>query len=257
MYKPKRAESAFAPNPNGVATLHLLKDEKVGVIFSEENKNDFAGKRYKVGEWPDYMTPKLVTDGREYYVRLGNDGKTIFSISPQVGVFTGICQGFAAKADTAPAPKEKTGKYGAYLQFTALMEIVDGDPACLGMIVPYFLRYNFGEDEDGNVMYTHWDGDNAIHSPKLDEFLSITGAWADGPIQFTDNILPVLQKRILRQNMKFQFVMKNGWIDSLVELMQPRVTEVSDPAWEDTADETAPWDEDETVATATEVLDWD
>ena len=110
MYSPKKADTNFAPSPNGVATLHLLEGRKIGVIFSEKNENDFAGKRYQVSDWPNYMKPKLVADGREYYVRLGNDGKTIFSIAPQVGVFTGICQGFAAKENEVPVPKEKKGK---------------------------------------------------------------------------------------------------------------------------------------------------
>ena len=52
-----------------------------------------------------------------------------------------------------------------------------------------------------------------------------------------------------------------NWIDSLVEIMTPKVANVeeSDPGWSDepvTETEIAPWDEPVTE-TATPALDWD
>ena len=106
---------------------------------------------------------------------------------------------------------------------------ITNDCPAKGMTVPYTLRYNFGEDEDGNVCYTKW-GAQSKHTPLLDEFLTVTKAWDDGPIPFTDNILPVLQKRILRKNASFQFVMKDGWINTLLDSDEP-VGEPKQTTW--------------------------
>jgi hypothetical protein len=38
---------------------------------------------------------------------------------------------------------------------------------------------------------------------------------------YKDNILPLIEKRVLHANKEFQFVMKNGWCDGFIPLDQP------------------------------------
>ena len=236
-YQPKTKESAFEENPNGVAMVQRLKDKSLGIKFSESTGNDFAGKKYRVREWPDYVKPKKVS-GRTWRIRLTNDGNGIYSIAPQSGMFTGRVQKIVSKEGEPPVPKFKDytyqGKLIEYYQFTTLIEIVDGDDACIGMVIPYTLRYNFGEDEDGSVMYTH-GGSNAVHTPRLRDFLGLVGAWDKGEMKFSDNLLPKIQKRMLKAAKTFKFVVKDGWIDTIYADHSDEVEE-------------APWDDEE---------DWD
>ena len=256
-YSPKRKATTFEPSPSGVGKISLLKGKKLGVHFSPDNKNDWAGEKFKVSSWPDYVaSPKLLPD-RQWYIRLGNDEKSIFAISPTSGMFTGRCVGFSSKEGEPPVPKTSNPhpQYGSYQFFNALIEITDGDEACVGMTLSYHLRYNFGEDADGLVEYTNWGSDSATHSPRLDEFLGMVGAWDKGEIQFSDNILPTLQKRILRANRSFQFVMKDGWIDTLYEDNEPRP---ADPAWDDDEKpKKKKKKKDKKVVETVEDLDWD
>jgi len=238
MYQPKRRSVEFKENPSGAAIAQLLKDGNLGIKFSESNENEFAGKKYRISAWPEYVNPQKLS-GRTWYIRLDNDNKGIYSIAPQSGMFTGRVQRFTSQEGVPPTPKLKEytyeGRLVQYYQFVVLIEIVDGDDACVGMTIPYVLRYNFGEDAEGNTEYTFW-GKNSKHSPRLHEFLSLVGAWDNGAIKFSDNILPELQRRILKAAKTFKFVIKDGWIDTLYA---DQVSEVS---------EVAPWDDEE---------DWD
>ena len=51
---------------------------------------------------------------------------------------------------------------------------------------------------------------------QLDNFIMATKAVVDGPIPYSDNILPTLQKRILRKEAEFKFIMKDGWINNII-----------------------------------------
>jgi len=255
VYKPKVKKSAYEEAPNGVGTVTLLKNRNIGVKFLEDNDNEFAGKKYKVTDWPNHVNPKNLP-GRKWFVRLGNDKKSIFSISPQSGMFTGKVQSFASAEGQPPVPKTKDytweGRVISYRYFTVLIEIMDGDEACVGMLMPYVLRYNFDEDEEGNACYTHW-GKNAVHTPKLHEFLSLVGAWDQGEVEWEDNILPTLQKRILKAGKTFKFVVKDGWIDTIYE-DESFVGESEEESWEDES-----WDNEPDPETTSSTVDfeWD
>jgi hypothetical protein len=136
------------------------------------------------------------------------------------------------------------------------------------MIVPYILRYNFGEGETGEVEYTNWsDSGKAVHSPKLDEFLTIAGVWRHKAIKFTDNILPEIHRRIVHEDIHFKFLMKDGWIDNLWKPQEDQEKEglYKEEGWEnyeqsaqDNLD--TPWDtSDEEVGEEkeSEEFDWD
>ncbi len=137
------------------------------------------------------------------------------------------------------------------------------------MIVPYILRYNFGEGETGEVEYTNWsDSGKAVHSPRLDEFLTIAGVWRHGAIKFSDNVLPEIHRRIVHQDIQFKFLMKDGWIDSVWAANEDQEKEgiYREEGWDefnDSIDENkdaTPWDDEEDTpeeSEETEDFDWD
>lgn len=235
-YRPNKRSAEFEVPPNGNATLTLLAGKKIGVHFSPENKNDWADKKFTVVGWPEFMKPKLVGNtGREFYVKLNNDHNEIYTISPLAGMYQVRFAEFSHREGEAPVPEwYDKGKYEPYHRFTALLEVVGGDEAAVGMTKPYLLRYYFGEDQDGNAEYTNW-GASAKYAPQLDEFLTTFGCWDYGSMKFSDNLLPEIQKRLLQANKKATIIVnRDGWIDNVVEIHEPKITDVvDDPGWED------------------------
>jgi hypothetical protein len=215
-YSPGKRSNEY---PTGVAKIAFHPEKPVAQVqFAPDQPNKsgepFAGRKYKIKDWPEWVKKKSAAK-QEWMVRLGKDG--IYSMYPVRGIFTGKVLKFACKDGEAPTPKLREynyqGKDISYLNFTVLLQITDGPKGTVGAVVPYTLRYNFGEDGEGNVEYTHW-GANAKHSPILHEFLTAAGAWESGALKFSDNILPKLEKRILKAGYELTFQLKNGWVVS-------------------------------------------
>ena len=226
-YQPRsRKNDGYKENPKGTARVKYKKGKLLVWFEDIEENGEFADKKYVVRSWPDHVDPKTLSG--TWYVNLsGKNSDELFGISPLVGMYTGKVFRFASPDGQPPVPKQKkyiyNGKEISYQYFTVLIEVVDGDrPEAKGMLIPYVLRYNFGlvEDKDdeeyGMVEYT-FDGSKAVYTPKLREFLHLVGTWDKGPIKHEDNILPTLQKRILKAGKTFKFIVKDGWIDNIYE----------------------------------------
>jgi hypothetical protein len=272
-YKPKKKGGG---GPQGRAKVEInASGTKMQVWFHPDLKEDFAGKKYIVGDWPAWVDPTTFKEISEWMVRMDGDKTKVYSLYPFKGVgFTGEVDSIASQKDKPPVPTQKSSQYGEYFQFTVLVKISDG-PA-KGAIVPYTLRYNFGPDEDGNVAYTSW-GAKSVHSPRLDEFLTLAGAWDSGSIKYSDNILSLLQKRMLHAAKQFSFQIKDGYIisDSLDSVggdwkdakddsdaalwddeVDPKPEFSETASFEDVVDEFTPVVESEEDATDDFVLTW-
>ena len=152
-------------------------------------------------------------------------------------MFEGKVLGIAAKEGEKPTPKLKEynfdGKDISYLQFTLLIEITNGPDGTIGATVPCTLRYNFGEDAEGNVEYTHY-GANSKHSPRLDNVVTAAGLWDEGELKFSDNLLPKIEKRLLKAGHTLAFQIKGGWINAdSVDRVGGTEEEDDDPLWYD------------------------
>ena len=99
------------------------------------------------------------------------------------------------------------------------------------MEIPYRIHYHFG-NVDGYTGYTH---NQSKYTPILERFCSVSGVWDKGAITYTDNLLPVLEKRILRADKEFRVEMVDGWVDRLfpnsnvVTEPDPDTDEIADP----------------------------
>jgi hypothetical protein len=162
--------------------------------------------------------PAKLTSG-EWVINLSEDKKEVTNYRPVNGMFKGKVIKFAAAEGEKPAPKTKSVSFKKdgknieydYLYFTAMIQITEG--ACKGIEIPYVLRYNFVEnDEDGKAVVAIKG--KGKYSLALDEFLDVTGAWERGAMKWSDNVLPMFEKRILSEDRIFSFVIKKGWIDS-------------------------------------------
>jgi len=254
-----REQKEFEKTPNGIATIVRLKGNALGVTFSESNDNSYAGTRYRVLTWPEYVNPAVLGGGKLWRVKLDSDETNIFSISPLSGVYLAHVKEFTKKEGSPPIPKEHKytfeGELYTYQYFTVLIEILD-DPTCAGMILSYRLRYYFYGDEEGN---TGIDKPRSKYTPQLIEFLSLTGVMKGSSIPFTDNILPVLEARILKADAKFKILVKNGYIDSLMQLdfIEVPNNDVEED-WGDEDVSNTPIASNETITpTPTFDIDWD
>jgi len=188
--------------------------------------------------------PKNIRPGT-FMVRLTEHKDKMYSLYPASGMFDFTVDSFVAEKEKPPRPM--TNQQWDYQYFVVLLRIVKGE--FKGMLVPYLLRYNFGEfldDEDKSVVgITH---PRSKYTPQLEEFLEISGAMEKGDIKYTDNILPILQKRILEQARTFKGIIKGGYINTLYSELSPKQeSDETDPA---TGLEVDPDDDEKDVRSA-------
>jgi len=223
VYRPPVKKSEF-DGPSGAAKVALNGNKtKAKVTFNE------SGDSYVISVKDCSDEVKGYIRSGEFIVKMSKDKDKLYSMSPINGLFEGKAVKFSSKKDQPPAPMTKTatnkdGQTYSYQFFVVMVQIVSGDYT--GMQIPLFLRYNFGEEQQevkGNIKtVTGYNKslDKSKHTAFLDEFLTIVGAWDFGPLPYSDNILPSLEKRILRKAKVFNLLMKKGYIDNFYEKSQ-------------------------------------
>jgi hypothetical protein len=204
-YRPQVIKESGGKGDNGAASL-TWSDTKCKIAFEELDTT------YKVmrEDLPEYAQEWNLENA---FVTMNGDNEEVFSMRPLSGVFTVRTSGFSRQgdADEPPAPQQRTGKYGEYYTFNALLEIIKGKFS--GAIYPMYLYYKFA-DYDGVVGIK---GEGAS-SMKLMDFLDVAGAWDEGEMEYDDNILPALEKRIKKAKKQFQIVVKKGYVESVLEV---------------------------------------
>ena len=195
----------------GLAKVEI-KGSKVRVTFKPEKDEELKRYTLEKENCPDY-----VQEGT-FFVNLSANGDKMYSMRPQNGVFKLKFKEFTAQKDKEPTPRTMHKGDYSYQIFTSLFEILDGKYA--GMIVPGSFSYNFQEakeEVDGKMRSVA-----EISHPKskftaaLIELLTVTGL-IQKQIPFKENLLPLLQKMMLREDRVFSGSIKKGYIDSLYE----------------------------------------
>ena len=230
----KRNETEFEKSPNGFAQVKLLKNKRLGIKFLDDDPGAFAGQKFKVSEWPDFVKPKALP-GVIWKIGLNNKHDGIFSIAPSNGFFEVKVKHFQSKEGQPPVPKFMDNWQYPDTVFFVVLEIVGGLEVAIGMEVFLMLRYRFKEGEDGMVEYTKYN--DRSHTVMTVEFMEYTGA-DEKPLKYKDNILPDIQKRVLKQGKTFGIFMKDGWVNSLSEVHSEPSAEVE--TWEDESVEEKP-----------------
>lgn len=207
-YRPKTVQSAYKRGDSGIAKVQMNgKKDKAKITFEQD------GKEVITSDFPEGM--KAGT----WFITMNSEDTKVFSYRPVSGVFTGKVQKFVAREGQDPAPQTHIGKDWSYQYFTVLLEINKGENK--GIVVPCMLRYHFAEAEEDEKKVVAFSQPRSKYTPILTEFCDVTGVWEHGPMLFKDNLLPMMQKRILNANKEFQFIMKKGYVDGFIPLNQP------------------------------------
>lgn len=233
-YKPPTFETKFS-NVYGQAKILGVGKNQIKLVFRESKGKGESGKTenliIKKDNAPEYVQKGI------FHVSMDSDRTQIFNMRPGTGMFTVKVQKFVANEDQPPTPKTKeyTGTNGKFTiqSFAVILEITDGDYK--GMEILYNLRYSVSEEipmYDWVEMKVKGKEKRVLAHPnsrskylaQLIEFENVTGVWEKGPIFFTptysDNVLPVLEKRILEADREFNVVLKDGWVDTIYQEMQ-------------------------------------
>jgi hypothetical protein len=204
-YKPTVVKESGGKGDSGAASL-TWSDTKCKIAFEE------LETVYKVmrEDLPEYAQEWNLENA---FVTMNGDNEEVFSMRPLSGVFTVRTFGFSRQgdADEPPAPQQRNGKYGVYYTFNTLLEIIKGK--FQGAIYPMYLYYKFADYE--GVVGIKGDGASSM---KLMDYLDVAGAWDEGELEYDDNILPVLEKRIKKAKKQFQIVVKKGYVESVLEV---------------------------------------
>lgn len=260
VYEPK-TKSSFIKGDSGIAA----------VMFSKDGKKVRVNLTIKQG---DNETKKTIDLDREncpanlkpgnWMVQISGQGDKMLNFRPILGNFTFRVKGFAASENEEPKPKtkdvsfEKNGKKQEYSYdyFTALLEITEGKYQ--GLEVPYMLRYHFQDDMlDGKMVVAYSKG-GSKYTDYLKEFLNVSGAWDLGPMEYKDNVLPDLQRRILHADKRFNGTMKDGWLvsGSFLPFDEPEAVDVPFDA-EETVTPTPEFQEETPVTSEFEDMDFE
>ena len=190
-------------NPDRILVrLHAQTWDKQAKAWSYEDK-EFKLNR---SDCPDEVQPVIHTTDNAF-VGMSSKGDKIYRFSPWIGQFVGKFVGFAVAKGQELAPATYQGEW-SYQYMNALVEITKGE--FKGSRIAYMLRYHFAEGDENGKPVVVYDHPKSKYTPVLMEFLEITGAWERGPIAYKDNILPILQKRMLAEDRTFKFVVKEG-----------------------------------------------
>ena len=177
----------------------------------------------------DKMSSPSATRKGNWFVTLMADDEEILGLRPINAMCKAKFSNFVAGEDGIPAPFEKKSERGnIYLAFVALLNL-GGEYK--GMVQSLFLGYKFVEYEGSTVLKG-----SGRWVDNLQSFLEAGGIW-DQDIPFSDNLLPTIQKMLLIENKVFGLAIKNGFVDSIMEL--PDQESESDDDFESPAVETA------------------
>jgi len=212
-YTPKKVKVKSGYGPRGIAKIQINKKLGKARVTFKDKKFDTGSNEIdlNLNECPDNVRPGI------YIVSMSANGSTMYSIAPVEGAFVGKVDHFAAKEGEKPAPKTHD-KYH-YQYWTVVLKITQGDEK--GMEVPFTLRYWFMPVEEEIKGKTYTTVGIEVHDSKyyipLVDFLKVTGVWEQGPIQYTDNILPTLEKRMLDADKEFGFLVKEGFVREIIK----------------------------------------
>ena len=204
----QRIKQQYKKGANGVANVQVdVNKELVRISFID---GDDEGTTFKIDL---ENAPESIKTGR-FFVSLSGKGDSVYSVRPAVGTFIVQFVKWARKENTPPTPKEIIGKFGAYSVMTALLKIVKGD--FKNMEIPLSLAYKFCDDGSGNVAIPTSDKSGTA-AERLINFLEACGV-LDEVLPFTDNVLPMLEKKILKKALPFSVVVKGGFVDYISSL---------------------------------------
>lgn len=148
------------------------------------------------------------------FCEVSENGQYFYSMRPMKGLFDGMCVGLAAPDDGEPTPSTKDSRWGGtYQTFIALLQIREGKYQ--GATYPYMVSYKF-ENADGVAALPGQRG-KSRYTDQLEDFMYAVGAW-EKPLEWSENMLPEIDRRIKNSARHFKFSVKDGYVDQLIDV---------------------------------------
>ena len=201
--------------PSGVANVRQVGKNFVINFPDEPDEFKFTKEEFKT------MTGGTFTG--KFFVSVSKKGDKIYGLRPATGAYTVKFEKFASQENKPPIPfsvparqaRKKDGTIfdvPAKQKFTALLEIIDGPYT--GIEIPLYLEYRFVASLDGHMALPQGRGNEYDN---IFKFLQYTGAFDGKSIEFSDNVLPELEKSILEQDKVFMVTLDKGYVNTLTE----------------------------------------
>jgi hypothetical protein len=203
-YTPPRVSQTFE-RIRGQAKVQLHKKTGDAKILFREPKKEYLIKSEFVQADPVWPGMGMV--------EVSEDGRYFFAMRPWKGLFKARCTGIVAKEGEEPVPNVKSGNWGPYSTFTALFEILEGKYQ--GAVYAMNLSYKFVDAE--GVAALPGERGKSQYTDKAEDFMYAVGAW-DTAIDYSDNILPEIDRRIKNAERGLMIAVKEGWIDQLIDV---------------------------------------
>lgn len=208
----------------GVAKV-VVGESRIKVTLKSSPESDtFDGKEYRFDKDD---APECIRKSGTYLAAISGDEKTLYGLRPIRGTFKTKVKNIASRKDEPPAPKVKTGRYGPYQTFTVNLVILDHDDY-EGMEIPVQFNYSKFIETDDELTSVEVGDKAGSPGERLLDFLEIAGV-GDVQIPFSDNILPRLQKALLKAGVEFYTKLKDGWADSFLEIPNQKASDEDDP----------------------------
>jgi hypothetical protein len=242
----QRPKQEFAKKMVVIVNI-ITGKERAELTITEDGDKKFSNgtKKMRVALADLPKVPRLKPDnkvGKEYRVRMSEDGTEVENITPVQGHFTAKLTdiGPRPEKDADPTPREKVWNEGKsnenrYLEFFAVYQITEG--AFKGVQMPAFnMHYKFEEDPE-NEGYARFAGN--FDNPKATRLFQLRdwglthGLWNE-PIPWDDvTILPTLLDRALENEKEVDIIVKRGYISEVMALDEPDDDEDENPFGEE------------------------
>ena len=211
-YKPESVKGSFGLY--GQVKIIAIENGKVKFMFREQDKTGNFGETLKLKVKVEDCLP--VAKVGTWAAQLSSNKDKLYQVRPINGVFPGKFVEFVAKKDQPPSPTMSSGKPEfQHLIFRPLFILTRDDVAGMRVGYRWGLDYSFVAGADDFVKYGK-QLDRSVHMQEVDEFLTLTGVWDKGAMNYNDNLLPFFQRRALEANKTLLIHVENGYIKALI-----------------------------------------
>jgi len=245
-YLPPRNKSEFevGERVNGKFRPVKIKEEKGIKVLWKTDDGETKSETVKLSDCAEGVQEDIMQVIKQKYegefqISFSPDKSAIVNFHPANGQFRVKVKNFPSPEGEDPKPKVYTGKFGDMIKFNSVLEIVS-PLEVLGLTLPMQLFYEkfvpiFTEERGKKETGFSSAPGNSKHCDMLSDFCDATGLWEFGAIEWSENILPELESRILRLEREFNVVLNGGWVEHIYEIAD--YDDSGDPPWEE-GDET-------------------
>jgi len=156
--------------------------------------------------------PANLNQSGEWFVTINSERTEVKNWRPANGRVRAYFEKFVAKKDQKPTPMTHPQYGNRYFQ--AVFNIVEPKQFA-GCTIANTFQYFFTEVQENEKSLLGFENHpKSKYMKPLVDFLDVCGMWEKGAIQYSDNVLPVLERRGKNAHKLIEFNIANGWMDN-------------------------------------------